>query len=89
VHHIKGLSEFIGISVVAPYPKGENGKPGWRFPETDDEYPNATVDKLYGSKFLHEIYFKADKDYTGRYSVPVLWDQKTETIVNNVSLSCT
>lgn len=33
---------------------------------------------------MHEIYFKADKEYKGRYSVPVIWDKKTNTIVNNV-----
>jgi len=86
VRHLKGLQDFIDISIVKPYPKGdENGWPGWRFPGTDDEYPNATVDKLFGSKYLHEVYFKADKDYKGRYSVPVLWDKKLNTIVNNES----
>ncbi|KAK8185152.1 glutathione S-transferase [Phyllosticta capitalensis] len=86
VRHIKHLEQFIDISVVAPYPKGDaKGWPGWRFPETDDEYPGATVDKLFGSKYLHEVYFKADPDYKGRYSVPLLWDKKTGTIVNNES----
>ena len=85
--HLKGLQDFIDISIVKPYPKGdEKGWPGWRFPQTDDEYPGATVDKLFGGQFLHEVYFKADKDYKGRYSVPVLWDKKLGTIVNNVSL---
>lgn len=68
------------------YPKGDSkGWPGWQFPKTDDEYPGATVDKLFGSQYLHEVYFKADKDYKGRYSVPCLWDKKLNTIVNNVS----
>jgi len=86
VRHLKGLQDFIDISAVKPYPKGnDQGWPGWQFPGSDDEYPNATVDKLYGSKYLHEVYFKTDKEYKGRYSVPVLWDKKLETIVNNVS----
>ncbi|KAJ9645717.1 hypothetical protein H2201_003701 [Coniosporium apollinis] len=86
VRHIKGLTDFIDVSVVRPYPKGdEKGWPGWRFPKDENEYPRATVDKLFGSQYLHEIYFKADKDYKGRYSVPVLWDKKTSTIVNNES----
>lgn len=85
VRHLKGLQDYVDISIVKPYPKGnDQGWPGWQFPSSDDEYPNATVDKLYGSKFLHEVYFKADKEYKGRYSVPVLWDKKLETIVNNV-----
>jgi putative glutathione S-transferase len=85
VRHLKGLEEYIEISIVKPYPKGdEKGWPGWKFPNSDEEYPGATVDHLFGSEYLHEIYFKADKEYKGRYSVPVLWDKKTNTIVNNV-----
>lgn len=88
VRHLKGLQDIIDISITKPYPKGdENGWPGWQFPKDDHEYPDATVDKLFGSKYLHEIYFKADKDYKGRYSVPALWDKKTSTLVNNVSES--
>lgn len=86
VRHLKGLQEIISIDVVKPYPKGnDKGWPGWQFPASDDEYPNATVDHLFDSKYLHEIYFKADKEYTGRYSVPLLWDKKLNTIVNNES----
>ncbi|KAL2438862.1 Glutathione S-transferase omega-like 2 [Exophiala dermatitidis] len=86
VRHLKGLTDIIDISIVKPYPKGdEKGWPGWQFPKTDDEYPGATLDHLYGSKYMHEIYFKADPEYKGRYSVPVLWDRETETIVNNES----
>ncbi|KAF2469264.1 uncharacterized protein BDR25DRAFT_229186 [Lindgomyces ingoldianus] len=82
VRHIKHLTDIITLSVVKPYPKGDEG---WRFPESNEEYPNATVDHLLGAKFLHEIYFTADKEYKGKYSVPVLWDKKTGTIVNNES----
>ncbi|KAL2000536.1 hypothetical protein VTN02DRAFT_2957 [Thermoascus thermophilus] len=86
VRHLKGLTDIIDISVVRPYPKGDaKGWPGWRFPKTDDEYPNATVDKLFGSEYMHEVYFRADKEYKGRYSVPLLWDKKTNTAVNNES----
>lgn len=69
---------------MKPYPKDGGG---WRFPESNDEYPNATVDHLFGSKFLSEVYFKDDKEYKGKYSVPLLWDKKTEKIVCNVSSS--
>ncbi|OCK95740.1 uncharacterized protein K441DRAFT_658447 [Cenococcum geophilum 1.58] len=86
VRHLLGLTSFIDISIVEPYPKGdEKGWPGWRFPKSDDEYPGATRDKLFGSEYLHEVYFRADKEYKGRYSVPLLWDKKGDTIVNNES----
>ncbi|RFU34192.1 hypothetical protein B7463_g2170, partial [Scytalidium lignicola] len=86
VRHLLGLTDIIPISVVKPYPKGDaKGWPGWKFPESNEEYSGATVDKLYGSDYMHDIYFKADKEYKGRYSVPVLWDTVTETIVNNES----
>ena len=86
VRHLKGLNDIISISIVKPYPKGdENGWPGWQFPSSDEEYAGATVDHLFGSKYLHEVYFKADPEYKGRYSVPVLWDKETNTIVNNES----
>lgn len=87
VRHLKGLQNVIPLSVVKPYPKGdENGWPGWQFPSNDGEYPAATVDHLFGSDYLHKVYFKADPEYKGRYSVPVLWDTKTNTMVNNESI---
>jgi len=79
---LKGFQSILPISVVAPYPKEPHG---WRFPATDDEYPSATIDHLYHSNYLHEIYFKCDSDYRGKYSVPVLWDKETEQIINNES----
>jgi putative glutathione S-transferase len=74
------------VTVVKPYPKGdEHGWPGWQFPSTDTEYPGATPDPVLHAKYLHELYFKADAGYDGRYSVPLLWDTRKETIVNNES----
>ena len=70
------------MSIVKAYPK-EDG--GWRFPTTDDEYPGSTIDHLFHSKFLHEVYLKSNSEYKGKYSVPVLWDKKTNQIVNNES----
>jgi hypothetical protein len=85
VRHLKGLKDFIDISIVKPYPKGDTkGWLGWRFPTSDDEYPGATVDHLFGEDYLHKVYFRADPDYKGRYSVPLLWDKKTGTAVCNV-----
>ncbi|KAI2467265.1 glutathione S-transferase [Annulohypoxylon bovei var. microspora] len=86
VRVLKNLDSAIDISVVKAYPKG--GK-GWSFPGAngpDDTYEGSTPDKLFGSKYLHEVYFRADKDYKGKYSVPLLWDTKEDTAVNNESL---
>jgi len=71
---LKKLTEAIGVSVVAPHLLAE----GWEFNET---WP----DHLYGSKALYEIYVLADPTYTGRVSVPVLWDKERRTIVSNES----
>ena len=87
VRHLKSLDEIIGLSVVKPYPKGDaGGYPGWRYLYKGDEYPGATEDPLYGHEYLHQLYFKVDPHYKGRYSVPVLWDKKLNTIVSNVSV---
>jgi glutathionyl-hydroquinone reductase len=74
---LKGLREAISVSVVHPH----MGEQGWEF----GEFLGATPDLLHGAKFLHEIYTRAKSDYSGRVTVPVLWDCKTETIVNNES----
>lgn len=78
VRALKNLESLIDVSVVHPY----MGSGGWHFA---DDYPGATADALYGSRFLHELYQKADPQYTGRVTVPVLWDRERETIVNNES----
>lgn len=87
IQQLKGLTEIIDLSIVKPYPNGdEKGWPGWEFPTTDDPYEGSTTDRLFGSSYLHEVYFKEKEDYEGRYSVPVLWDKKTNRMVNNESL---
>lgn len=50
-----------------------------------DTFPGATKDKLFGSEYLSEIYYRADPDYNARFTVPTLWDTKNSTIVNNES----
>lgn len=70
------------MDIVKPYPKDGGG---WRFPSHPSEYPDSTPDSLFGSKFLHEVYFRCDEGYEGKYSVPVLWDKITGRIVNNES----
>lgn len=73
-----GLEETIPVSFVDWFL--DDG--GWRFyPEHD----GSTVDHLYGMERLRELYKRAEDDYTGRVTVPVLWDRKEETIVNNES----
>lgn len=75
---LKGLSEHISVSVVHPDMLGQ----GWTF-ETDSH--GATGDHLYGSDFVHQIYTRADPNYSGRVTVPILWDKQQETIVSNES----
>ena len=74
---LKKLEDIISVSVVHHY-MGENG---WTF-RSDD---GATGDTLYGLDFLHQIYTMADPTYSGRVTVPVLWDKKDKTIVSNES----
>jgi len=74
---LKKLDAVISVAIVHPF-MGENG---WTFLKED----GATGDTLYGSQFLHQIYTRADPHYTGRVTVPVLWDKQEETIVNNES----
>jgi len=73
---LKQLEHVIGLSVVEPDMLNE----GWTFSATG-EY----ADQLYGSRFMHEIYTRAEKTFTGQITVPVLWDKKNKTIVNNES----
>lgn len=75
---LKGLEDVISLNVV-DYMMGEKG---WRF---DPNVPGATEDTVNGATHLREVYFLADKDYQGRFTVPVLWDKKQKTIVNNES----
>ncbi|MCD4513245.1 glutathione S-transferase family protein [Brucella pseudogrignonensis] len=74
---LKGLEGAISISVVEPALTNQ----GWRF----GDYPGADRDVLNGATYMHEIYTKADPHYTGRATVPVLWDKQKQTIVNNES----
>jgi putative glutathione S-transferase len=78
---LKGLEEAISASAVH-YHMGENG---WTFEPTDIEGDGADGDPLYGLSFLHQIYTRAKPDYTGRVTVPVLWDKTRETVVSNES----
>lgn len=74
---LKGLEEIIPISVVHWY-MAENG---WEFKPGDGVIP----DPLHEAKYMHQVYTAAMPDYSGRVTVPVLWDKKTNTIVSNES----
>ncbi|BCO19242.1 glutathione-dependent reductase [Alteromonas sp. KC3] len=74
---LKGLESHIEVSVVSP----DMLDKGWEF----DEYPGATGDKLYGFDYAHQLYTKVKPDITSRVTVPILWDKKTQSIVNNES----
>ena len=72
---LKGLDEHISVSVVDP----KMLEHGWEFSDVTHNNPLGELDYLY------EVYQKAKSDYTGRVTVPVLWDTRTGTIVNNES----
>ena len=60
---------------------------GWRFATPEEKLPgaNTTPDPISGAESIKDIYLQADPNYTGRFSVPILWDKKTKTIVSNES----
>ncbi|MDG1679040.1 MAG: glutathione S-transferase family protein, partial [Tateyamaria sp.] len=74
---LKGLENMISVSIVHWY-MAENG---WTF----DVGEGVAPDTINGSKFMHQVYTQAKPDYSGRVTVPVLWDKKTKTIVSNES----
>ncbi len=74
---LKGLEDIVSVSVVNPLMLDE----GWTFEPGE----GVVADGVNGTRRLYEVYTKADADYTGRVTVPVLWDRKTGTIVNNES----
>lgn len=78
MRELKGLTQSIGVSAVHPLML-ENG---WTF---DKDEHGANGDDLYQLDYLYQLYIKQQPDYTGRVTVPVLWDKKTEQIVNNES----
>lgn len=75
---LKGLADHIDISVVHPDMLSD----GWEF-RTD--FPGATGDTLFGSKYMRDIYLRANPQASGRVTVPVLWDRQQNTIVSNES----
>lgn len=86
---LKGLTQIIGVSVVHWHLDSN----GWRFINDEEEKQRkgssdvsfGTREPFYGFDRLRQLYFKANPNYTGRFTVPVLWDKKLETIVSNES----
>jgi putative glutathione S-transferase len=74
---LKGLEDVVSVSVVH-WHMAENG---WEFRDG----PGCTPDTVNRAEYLHQVYTKADPRYTGRVTVPVLWDKARGTIVNNES----
>ncbi|OUL17719.1 glutathione S-transferase family protein [Nostoc sp. 106C] len=77
LHQLKGLTDVIGLSVVGAVIDQNS----WEF--TDE--PGAIPDTVNGTQYLWQLYLKADPNYSGRVTVPVLWDIQEKTIVNNES----
>jgi putative glutathione S-transferase len=78
VRALRGLEDAISVDVVGPYRQDD----GWEF---SPEREGCTPDSINGFDYLRETYVAADPGFTGRVTVPVLWDKQEETIVNNES----
>jgi len=74
---LKKLDDVISVSVAIP----TFTEQGYSF----GEYPGSIPDPLYNIRYVHELYTRADPHYTGRATVPVLWDKVQGTLVNNES----
>lgn len=74
---LKKLEDAVSVTIAEPFLTDN----GWRF----GDFPGSSADTLNGARCLHEIYTKADPHFTGRATVPVLWDKQRRTIVNNES----
>lgn len=77
MRRLQGLEDVISLSVVAP----EIDQNSWEF----SNEPGCIPDPVNHTRYLWEVYLKADQNYIGRVTVPVLWDKQTNTIVNNES----
>lgn len=77
VRALKGLEALIDVSVVSPLMLEQ----GWTYTETE----GSSGDLVNGHQFHHQVYTRANPNYTGRVTVPVLWDRQRDTIVSNES----
>lgn len=74
---LKGLEQMISVSAVNPY----MAEHGWTF----EPGPGVVADPVANAKYLYEVYLRAQADYNGRVTVPILWDLQQNTIVSNES----
>ena len=74
---LKGLAAMISISAVHWFMADH----GWTFEAGE----GVIADPIFNAQYLHEVYTHADAQYTGRVTVPILWDKQTQTIVSNES----
>ena len=74
---LKRLEAHISLSVV----HWHMGAQGWTFAAGDGVVP----DPIVGAQYMHQVYIAADAKYSGRVTVPVLWDKRQKTIVSNES----
>ena len=74
---LKGLDSLISLSVVHWF----MGERGWTF----DPGEGVIADLIHNAQYMYQVYTQVDETYTGRVTVPVLWDKQTHTIVNNES----
>eukprot|EP00842_Homolaphlyctis_polyrhiza_P000270 jgi/Hompol1/1243/HPOL_003111-RA len=81
VRALKGLEAVLPISIVDWHLASDKG---WHF-SSAEKTPGSIPDTVNGFSYLNELYFAADENYGGRFTVPVLWDKKLKTIVNNES----
>jgi glutathionyl-hydroquinone reductase len=77
---LKGLEDAISVSTVHPHMLEH----GWEFRDCESG-DFATGDPIHGSDYMYQVYQRARPDYTGRVTVPVLWDRERQTIVSNES----
>ncbi|MBF0746573.1 glutathione S-transferase family protein [Gemella sp. 19428wG2_WT2a] len=77
VRKLKGLENYISLSIVNPYML-ENG---WTF----EDHEGVVKDSIFNASYLHQVYTNVEETYSGRVTVPILFDKKTNTIVNNES----
>lgn len=74
---LKDLTQYISVSVVSP----DMLEHGWEF----DQSNHSTGDSLFNHDYLHQLYTRHQADYTGRVTVPLLWDKQQNRIVSNES----
>jgi len=77
---LKGLKDAVSMSFCLPF----FGKDGWVY-EARPEYPDCTDDQVNGFRYLWQVYVASDPAYTGKCTIPTLWDKQTRKIVNNES----